>query len=124
MHLDSQIWIGIGIAYKRWEGSSLDREREGKQRGEELTERRKKESTGGAWSPEDSRRQGRSPERGEITERERERERERRAREQLKGVASSSRHGLEAFFKNTLWAHQTLYSVCPMHIGQRTVAVR
>jgi hypothetical protein len=28
------------------------------------------------------------------------------------------------FFKNRLWAHQTVYSPCPMHNGQHTVAVR
>jgi hypothetical protein len=28
------------------------------------------------------------------------------------------------FFKNELWAHRTVYSACPVHTGQRTVAVR
>jgi hypothetical protein len=28
------------------------------------------------------------------------------------------------FLKNQLWAHRTVYSVCPVHTGQRTVAVR
>jgi hypothetical protein len=28
------------------------------------------------------------------------------------------------FFKNRLWAHRTVYSACPVHTGQRTVAVR
>jgi hypothetical protein len=29
----------------------------------------------------------------------------------------------EEFFKNRLWAHRTVYSACPVHTGQRTVAV-
>jgi hypothetical protein len=32
--------------------------------------------------------------------------------------------GLEAFFKNAIWAHRTVYNACPVHTGQRTVAVR
>jgi hypothetical protein len=32
--------------------------------------------------------------------------------------------GKERFFKNRLWAHQTVYSACPVHTGQHTVAVR
>jgi hypothetical protein len=27
-------------------------------------------------------------------------------------------------FKNAIWAHRTVYSACPVHTGQRTVAVR
>jgi hypothetical protein len=27
-------------------------------------------------------------------------------------------------FKNRIWAHRTVYSVSPVHTGQRTVAVR
>jgi hypothetical protein len=32
--------------------------------------------------------------------------------------------GLEAFLKNAIWAHRTVYSACPVHTGQRTVDVR
>jgi hypothetical protein len=32
--------------------------------------------------------------------------------------------GLGADFKNARWAHRTVYSGCPVHTGQRTVAVR
>jgi hypothetical protein len=32
--------------------------------------------------------------------------------------------GWRPFFKNARWAHQTVYSACPVHTGQRTVAVR
>jgi hypothetical protein len=35
-----------------------------------------------------------------------------------------ARLGLEAFFKNAIWAHRIVYSACPVHTGQRTVAVR
>jgi hypothetical protein len=28
------------------------------------------------------------------------------------------------FFKNWIWAHRTVYSACPVHTEQRTVAVR
>jgi hypothetical protein len=30
----------------------------------------------------------------------------------------------ERFFKNRIWAHRTIYSACPVHTGQHTVAVR
>jgi hypothetical protein len=32
--------------------------------------------------------------------------------------------GQRRFFKNGVWAYRTVYSVCPVHTGQRTVAVR
>jgi hypothetical protein len=32
--------------------------------------------------------------------------------------------GQEMIFKNELWAHRTVYSACPVHTGQSTVAVR
>jgi hypothetical protein len=28
------------------------------------------------------------------------------------------------FFKNAIWAHRTVYNACPVHTGQRTIAVR
>jgi hypothetical protein len=30
----------------------------------------------------------------------------------------------EGIFKNELWAHRTVYSACPVHTGQRIIAVR
>jgi hypothetical protein len=30
----------------------------------------------------------------------------------------------KSFFKNRVWAHRTVYSACPVHTRQRTVAVR
>jgi hypothetical protein len=32
--------------------------------------------------------------------------------------------GWRPIFKNARWAHRTVYSGCPVHTGQRTVAVR
>ena len=37
-------------------------------------------------------------------------------------LASGS--GREKIFKNRVWAHRTVYNACPVHTGQRTVAVR
>jgi hypothetical protein len=34
-------------------------------------------------------------------------------------LASGTGTGRESFFKNRLWAHQTIYSACPVHTGQR-----
>jgi hypothetical protein len=34
-----------------------------------------------------------------------------------------AREGKE-FFKKRVWAHRTVYSACPVHTGQRTVAVQ
>jgi hypothetical protein len=50
----------------------------------------------------------------------RDRERMQQGRINEPGLGS----GREEFFKNRVWAHQTVYSACPVHTGQRTVAVR
>jgi hypothetical protein len=47
-------------------------------------------------------------------------ERQRGAEEMFSAPGS----GGERFFKNRIWAHRTVYSACPVHTGQRTVAVR
>jgi hypothetical protein len=49
-------------------------------------------------------------------------ERERQRTEKGRAQASGARG--ERFFKNRIWAHRTVYSACPVHTGQRTVAVR
>jgi hypothetical protein len=46
-------------------------------------------------------------------------ERQREAEEKCSAQSS----GGERFFKNRIWAHRTVHSVCPVHTGQRTVAV-
>jgi hypothetical protein len=48
-------------------------------------------------------------------------QRETRDREEMPGLG---REQGKRFFKNELWAHRTVYSACPVHTGQRTVAVR
>jgi hypothetical protein len=52
----------------------------------------------------------------------RQRIREQRAQREKK--TSGSAAGWRRFFKNRVWAHRTVYSACPVHTGQRTVAVR
>jgi hypothetical protein len=72
----------------------------------------------GTGSPEDRRRWGRGHRRvGSVA-----RDRERQWPERKQSLASGS--GEEKFFKNQIWAHRTVYSACPVHTGQRTVAVR
>jgi hypothetical protein len=45
-------------------------------------------------------------------------------RQRERSLGSGSGSGGEVFFKNRLWAHRTVYNVCPVHTGQRTVAIR
>jgi hypothetical protein len=62
-------------------------------------------------------------ERGIAREQEETPETERGAEAREKqSLASGS--GRERFFKNRVWAHRTVYSACPVHTRQRTVAVR
>ena len=49
--------------------------------------------------------------------------REQRARVERKKLSQATGSGREGFFKNGVWAHRTVYSACPVHTGQRTVAV-
>ena len=60
----------------------------------------------------------RSPERGGKPPESREKPEN---REEMHGLG---REQGKRFFKNELWAHRTFYSACPVHTGQRTVAVR
>ena len=49
-------------------------------------------------------------------------DREQRQNREEECQASGARG--ERFFKNRIWAHQTVYNACPVHTGQSTVAVR
>ena len=125
MHnMDSLEFTGFELGTKGGNGeASLAREieRERRQREKELLIERGQERSTGSRSPENrspERRDGRR--RGVEIARDRERE---RGREQRRKCQASGARG-ESFFKNRIWAHQTVYSVCPVHTGQRTVAVR
>jgi hypothetical protein len=60
----------------------------------------------------------RSPERGGKPPESREKPEN---REEMPGLGCEQG---KRFFKNELWAHRTVYSACPVHTGQRTIAVR
>jgi hypothetical protein len=68
----------------------------------------------GAEPSEHGCRRGESRRMGGIT-----RDREERQRN---GSLPRARAG-EGFFKNRLWAHRTVYSACPVHTRQRTIAI-
>jgi hypothetical protein len=66
---------------------------------------------------------GGSPERREIPgDREKSPVTESGAETRRNEARPRAREGKE-FFKNRVWAHRTVYSACPVHTGQRTVAV-
>jgi hypothetical protein len=67
---------------------------------------------------------GRSPPARMVTGERSSPEEQRGAREQRGSQWPLARLGLEAVFLNALWAHQIVYSACPVHTGQRIVAVR
>jgi hypothetical protein len=104
--------------HKRWEDElTAQRNREGEEKeavlltreGDEEAKQEQKTST--ELSGDHRRREAKSPE---------------RTREMIVGGgnAYSSGSGRRNFFKNASWAHRTAYSACPVHTGQRTVAVR
>jgi hypothetical protein len=85
------------------------RERDSHQRGKGMHLDAAGEETAGeeGWSPA----RGRLPETREAGQRGEE-------------MSLASGSGREGFFKNRVWVHQTVYSACPVHTGQRTVDVR
>jgi hypothetical protein len=118
--------VGITGIHKNWKKalkgmeeyslpSEIKREREGKREQMILTGE-------GSTSIGGRRRiavgEGRSPVREEIA-----RDREQRQRTAKRNCQASGARG-ERFFKNRIWAHRTVYNACPVHTGQRTVAVR
>ena len=54
----------------------------------------------------------------------RSRQEQREGRETESSCASGSVLRAGGIFKNAIWAHRTVYSACPVHTGQCTVAVR
>jgi hypothetical protein len=50
--------------------------------------------------------------------------REQTDREEAERECLASGSGEGKIFKNRLWAHQIVYSVCPVHTGQSIVVVR
>jgi hypothetical protein len=84
---------------------------------------REREGDGKDCSPEEGRRLP-EPSRGRWPAGERKITREQRARVERKKLSQATGSGREGFFKNRVWAHRTVYSACPVHTGQRTVAVR
>jgi hypothetical protein len=82
-----------------------------------LTRGRDREVGEASWSPEDRCRREEGHRREQIA-----RDRESRgslAREETPCLGL----GRGKVFKNRLWAHRTVYSACPVHTEQRTVAV-
>jgi hypothetical protein len=100
------------------ENSSLELET-GERKGE-VAHQRKREAEaeqGHQMSPEHGQRAGRRRGPEEIARR----EVSQRAEKEM-GLWLG--FGLEVVFQNALWAHRTVYSACPVHIGQHIIAER
>jgi hypothetical protein len=122
MHRDSQISQEFEKRCKGGETSnSLTREngeRGRKVQGQLTREREGEAKHGEDWSPKDS---WSSPAARWSHQRARRSQRtEGRGRNERVARARAR----DGFFKNELWAHRIAYSACPVHTGQRTVAVR
>jgi hypothetical protein len=121
-HIPPTGFIGFHRNWKNLQrGGSLPRDREKERQGKQICSPRgkKKRAQSHRSTAGDGGRRWRSPAGGGGN-----RQRESSGRWLGNKTEVSGSVGLEAVFKNARWAHRTVYSACPVHTGQRTVAVR